>query len=35
VTLFFHFGDDLGGLFVRWWSRRTPAPARQAVEAGD
>ena len=22
--MFFHFGDDLGGLFVRWWSRRTP-----------
>ena len=35
VPVVYTYLDDLGALFVRWWSRKTPADARQAVEAGD
>jgi HAE1 family hydrophobic/amphiphilic exporter-1 len=35
VPVVYTYLDDLGALFVRWWSRRTPAHARQAVETGD
>ena len=35
VPVVYTYLDDLGALFVRWWTRKTPEHAREAIQTGD